>query len=134
MIQSKLNLRVRYSETDQMGFVYHAHYAQYFEVGRVETLRKAGYSYKKLEEKGFYLPVHTLNIKYIKAAQYDDELTVVTTMDQMPSNRICFHYNILRNEELLVEGDTSLIFMNSEYRACRPPQWFLDHLKPFFKS
>jgi len=134
MIQSKLNLRVRYSETDQMGFVYHAHYAQYFEVGRVETLRKAGYSYKLLEEKGIYLPVHSLSIKYHRAAQYDDELTIITNMNQMPSNRIRFDYQVLRGEELLVEGDTTLIFMNSENRAARPPQWFLDHLKPFFKS
>lgn len=134
MIQSNLKLRVRYSETDQMGFVYHGNYAQYFEVGRVETLRKAGYSYKSLEDRGVYLPVYSLNIKYLKAAQYDDELTVITRLKEMPTNRIQFDYEIKRGDELLVVGDTTLIFMNKDQKASRPPDWFINQLKPFFKS
>ena len=73
-------IRVRYGETDQMGFVYYGVYAQYFEVGRVELLRSLGVDYKSLEEEGYFLPVVNLEIQYKKPALYDDEMTIKTTI------------------------------------------------------
>ncbi len=134
MIKEEIKLRVRYAETDQMGFVYYGHYAQYFEIGRVEALKKIGLSYREIEEKGFMLPVKSLNIDYKRAAKYDDELKVVTTIPEMPNNRIRFDYEIFREEELLVTGSTTLFFMNLEGRPIKPPQFFIEMVQPFFKE
>lgn len=134
MLKNETILRVRYAETDQMGFVYYGNYAQYLEIGRVEALKSVGLSYRKLEESGYMLPVKDLKIEYFKAALYDDELTIYTEVREMPSNKIVFNYQIKRDEELLIVAETTLFFMNKEGRACRPPQFFLDHMKAFFKS
>src|SRR4051812_34181777 len=87
-------VRVRYSETDQMGVVYHGNYAQYFEMGRVEWLRNLGISYKWMEENGIMLPVVALNINYKKPARYDDLLTVKTILKNQTTVKIEFDYEI----------------------------------------
>jgi len=132
MLRNESKIRVRYAETDQMGFVYYGNYAQYFEIGRVAALKEVGLSYRSMEENGFLLPVKSLKVNYIKAALYDDELTIVTEVRELPSNRIRFDYLILRDKELLVEGETTLFFMTKEAKPCRPPQFFIDQLKPLF--
>ena len=132
MINHSTKLRVRYSETDRMGFVYYGNYAQYIEVGRVETLRMIGISYKELEDEGYLLPVRDFNIRYFKAAVYDDEITIVTTIEEMPDNRITFKYEVKREDELLVTASTTLFFMNKEGKACKPPQFFIELMKPYF--
>ena len=91
-------IRVRYGETDQMSFVYYGVYAQYYEVGRVELLRSLGLSYKEIEAMGFALPVVNMNIKYMKPAFYDDELTIRTTIKELPSAKITFHYETLNEK------------------------------------
>jgi acyl-CoA thioester hydrolase len=98
-------VRVRYAETDQMGVVYHGNYAQYFEMGRVEWLRKLGVSYKWMEENGVMLPVVSLTMNYKKPARYDDLLTVKTILKNQTSVKIEFEYEI-NNEsgELLTKG------------------------------
>ena len=83
MYSFETKLRVRYGETDQMGFVYYGIYAQYYEVGRVELLRSLGISYKEIEAMGFALPVVNFNIKYKKPAFYDDELTIETAIKEI---------------------------------------------------
>lgn len=132
MIQASVKFNIRYAETDQMGFVYYGNYAQYFEIGRVEALKKVGLSYRQLEESGYFLPVRKLEVEYLKAAKYDDEIEVQTTIPSMPSNRIDFDYEIFRGEELLVRGSTTLFFMDKQGKPIRPPQEFLDLLKPYF--
>ncbi|KAA3651449.1 MAG: acyl-CoA thioesterase [Bacteroidetes bacterium] len=132
MIRASVEFRVRYAETDQMGFVYYGNYAQYFEIGRVEALKKVGVSYRALEESGIRLPVKELHIEYIKAAKYDDLIRVTTTIQNMPTNRIVFDYIIERDRDVLVKGQTTLFFMNEQGKACRPHADFLNQLKPFF--
>lgn len=134
MIKESIKINVRYAETDQMGFVYYGNYAQYFEIGRVEALKKIGLSYREIEERGFMLPVKSLHINYIKAAKYDDTLNIITTIKERPSNRIRFDYEIYRENELLVEGDTTLFFMSKEGRPIKPPQFFVEMVQPFFSS
>ena len=80
MIKNQTKIRVRYAETDQMGYVYYGNYAQYFEVGRVEWLRSLGVSYKSLEESGIMLPVIKLEVDFIKPGKYDDLLTINTIL------------------------------------------------------
>ena len=88
MLSHTETIRVRYGETDQMGYVYYGNYALYYEVGRVELLRKLGISYKDLEQQGIGLPVLSLDIKYIKPARYDDLLTIKTSVLVIPSVKV----------------------------------------------
>ena len=115
MIKNQTKIRVRYGETDQMGYVYYGNYAQYFEVGRVEWLRSLGVSYKGLEESGVMLPVIKLEIDYIKPAKYDDLLTITTTLTKKPLVKIEFDFEI-KNEkdELITTGLARLVFMDME--------------------
>jgi len=132
MIEGKVELEVRYAETDRMGFVYYGNYAQYLELGRVALLKEIGISYKSLEDRGYLLPVHSFSIRYLKAAEYDDPIEVLTQIKELPSNRIKFDYELRKDEDLIATAETTLIFMNPKGRACRPPQFFLDQLKPYF--
>ena len=132
MIRKQTRIQVRYAETDQMGFVYYGNYATYFEIGRVAALKEVGISYRSLEEQGYLLPVKDLQVNYHKAALYDDELDIITEVRSLPSNRITFHYLIKRGEELLVDGETTLFFMDSQMKPCRPPEFFVDQMRTFF--
>ena len=125
------NIRVRYAETDQMGFVYYGVYAQYYEVGRVELLRSLGISYKHIEEMGFALPVVSLEIKYKKPAFYDDELTVKTQINNMPKSKIVFEYKIFnKNGDLINTGEVVLVFVNKNTRKpCSAPEFIINKLK-----
>jgi len=115
MISRQINIRVRYAETDQMGYVYYGNYAAYFEMGRVELLRSIGTSYKELEDQGIILPVRDFSIRYIKPALYDDFLTLTTALTETPSTRIHFAYQ-LHNEEgnLLCKAETTLVFVDKK--------------------
>ena len=128
MVEATTQLRVRYSETDQMGYVYYGNYAQYFEVARVEFLRSKGVSYKKLEEEGIMLPVLKLEVKYHKPAKYDDLLTIKTIVKKKPSITVNFHFEIYNEQnELLTTGFTSLVFIDMKRnRPTRPPKIILD--------
>ncbi len=134
MFKHQHQLRVRYSETDQMGFVYYGNYAQYFEVARVEALRSLKLSYKELEENGIMLPVRSFHIDYFKPAHYDDLLTIETLITEMPSAKLSFEYRTLNEQgEVLNTAKVLLVFMNSNTnRPMKPPSYFVDRLKPFF--
>ncbi len=121
-------LRVRYGETDQMGYCYYGNYAQYFEVGRVETLRQLGMSYKELEAKGYMLPVSDLQIKYLAPAYYDDLLSIETTITEMKGPRLFFDYTI-KNEkgQIISKASTTLIFVSKKnMRPVAPPDYFIQ--------
>ncbi len=130
MYKHTINIRVRYAETDKMGYVYYGNYATYFEVGRVEMLRSLNVSYKELEEQGVLLPVVNLNVDYKKPAFYDDELSLETELVETPSVKIVFNYKLMKNEELLCTAQTTLVFLNKESgRPMKCPQNILDSLK-----
>src|SRR3954467_12141196 len=93
MIKSEIKIRVRYGETDQMGYVYYGVYAQYYEVGRVEAMRLLGFSYKEVEARGILLPVVDFTINYKKPAFYDDEITLITYVKEKPEGvKLSFDY------------------------------------------
>ncbi|WP_299365832.1 thioesterase family protein [Winogradskyella sp.] len=130
---NETKIRVRYGETDQMGVVYHANYAVYFEVGRTEWLREFGLSYSAMEADGIMLPVISLNINYKNSARYDDRLKVITKLKKMPTASIEFDYE-LRNEsdELLATGNTVLAFIDMKRnRPTRCPKYLLDKLQNY---
>ena len=130
MIKNQTNIRVRYGETDQMGYVYYGNYAQFFEVGRVEWLRALGVSYKSLEDSGIMLPVIQLNINYMKPAKYDDLLTITTIMTKKPLVKIEFDFEVHNeNNVLLTTGYTSLVFMDmKKNKPIKAPQYLLDQI------
>lgn len=133
MFTHEASARVRYAETDQMGYVYYGRYAELFEVGRVEAMRALGFPYRALEEAGVMLPVAELSIRYRKPARYDDALTIRTMISEPPTARITFRYEVLRGDELLCTGETTLVFVDrATMRPRRAPQELADALAPHF--
>jgi len=127
-------IRVRYAETDQMGYVYYGNYAAFYEIARTEILGSTGISYKELEEMGVMLPVTEMKTKYLKPGKYDDLITIRVTIRQKPAVRIIFEYELFNESgELLNQGETTLVFVNMEKnRPCMPPQVFLDKMSNYF--
>ena len=135
MIKAETKIRVRYGETDQMGFAYYGIYAQYYEVGRVEAVRLLGFSYKEVEARGSLLPVVDLTIQYKKPAFYDDEITVVTLLKERPLGvRLPFDYTCYNSAgELLNTGKVTLVCVDrSTNKPCVLPEWFERAFDPFF--
>ncbi|SIT06157.1 acyl-CoA thioesterase [Belliella pelovolcani] len=135
MFQAETQVRVRYAETDQMGYVYYGNYAMYFEVGRVEALRSVGFSYKRMEADGIMMPVLEQQTKYLKPGKYDELLTIKVKIPEMPGIRITFEYEVLNEaSELITTGKTTLTFLKTDtHRPSRPPQYLLEILKPYFE-
>src|SRR6201996_5694384 len=135
MFEHSTKLRVRYGESDQMGYMYYGNYAEFYEVGRVEMLRSLGLTYAWMEEIGIKMPVLELHCKYLKPALYDEEITIKVLMDKMPGVKIHFRYELFNDrDELINLGETLLVFVNMKTnRPCLPPDEFLEKLKPFFK-
>ena len=136
MLSQEVSIRVRYAETDQMGYVYYGNYATYYEVARVECLRNLGFSYKIMEEQGIMMPVVENSSKFIRPAKYDDLLTIKIFVKEMPSKRITFEYEIYNEREKLINlGVTILAFVNMKNgRACDAPESIIALLKPFFNG
>jgi acyl-CoA thioester hydrolase len=132
MFIKEIQLRVRYAETDRMGYAYYGNYATYFEVARVETMRELGISYRQLEDDGIILPVAELNIKYKKPAYYDDEITIRVTIKEIPQIRFGFHYETYNDKgALLNTGFTELVFVN---KLTGRPMKIPEHLVALMKS
>ena len=124
-------IRVRYSETDQMGVVYHGNYIPYFEIGRVEWLRNKGISYKTMEENGIALPIVSMNINYKKPARYDELLTVHTIFKSQSSVKIEFDCAIYNEaKELLTTAHFILVFVSLKSgKPVSPPDYILELFK-----
>lgn len=131
MKSHQVEVRVRYSETDQMGVVYHGNYIPYFEIGRVEWLRNKGISYKEMEKSGIALPIVSMNINYKKSARYDELLIVHTTFKSQSSVKIEFDCEIYNEGgELLTTAQFILVFVSLKTgKATAPPDYILELLK-----
>ena len=124
-MEHQIQVRVRYSETDQMGVVYHGSYIPYFEIGRVEWLRDKGVSYKSLEENGIALPIVSMTLNYKKPARYDDLLTIKTKFKNHTSVKIEFDCEIWSEQnELLTTAHFILVFVDMKTgRPITPPDY-----------
>lgn len=136
MYSFETKIRVRYGETDKMGYVYYGVYPLYYEVGRTELMREFNFPYSRIEEMGIMLPVISLDIKYLKAAKYDDLLTIKTTIKEIPAARITFYYDVLNQQnELLNQATTTLVFIDEKTRKPRKaPDELLKSLLPYFEK
>lgn len=134
MFTHETKIRVRYAETDQMGYVYYGNYATYYEVARVEMLRSLGTSYKDMEDRGIMMPVTELSTKYIRPVYYDEEIRIKVYIKELPKIKICFHYEIYnQKDELVNTGQTTLVFVDkAKGRPGKAPASFLQTLEKFF--
>jgi acyl-CoA thioester hydrolase len=128
MFSHQVSYRVCYADTDQMGYVYYGNYARFYEIARVETLRRIGVSYKVLEDAGIGLPVYENYSKFHAPALYDDLLRIECTLLKMPSARIEFEYKIYnQSDALLHEGKTTLVFMDLvSKKVVKAPEWLIS--------
>lgn len=135
MFSFSYQLRVRYADTDQMGYVYYGNYARYYEIARVESLRSLGLTYKELEHSGIIMPVAENKSKFIRPARYDEVLTLKTIIRALPEKRITFEYEIYNQDEKLINlGETILAFVDLHTRRpCAAPDEIVNVLKPFFE-
>ncbi len=135
MFSHKTQIRIHYALTDQMGVVYHGHYAQFYEIGRTEALRSLGITYKEVEATGVIMPVTEIHSKFVRPALYDDLVTVVTTVKEMPlHHKIIFHSEIYNEkDELLNVGDVTLYFMDAKtMKRAEMPQQIKEKMVVFF--
>lgn len=136
MYISETQVRVRYAETDQMGFVYYGNYPTFYEVGRTESLRQLGTSYHELEERGVMMPVIDMNVKYFSPGRYDDLLTIKTIVEEIPKTRMHFIYEIYNESgKMINRGETTLVFLSKERnRPVRCPEWLHDMFEVSFSK
>ena len=135
MYQHTTQIRVRYAETDQMGYLYYGNYAMYYEVGRAEAIRALGLSYREMEDNyGVMMPVVSLNMRFVRPANYDELLTVQTVLRKLPDRFIHFDMEI-RNEagKLINGGKVRLCFVEKDSRkSITAPQCLLEKLQSYF--
>ena len=136
MLSHSYQIRVRYVDIDQMGYVYYGNYAYYYEQARAEAIRSLGITYKELEDSGVMMPITRMNIKYVQPARYDELITVKTIVPVLPGRIITFTYEV-SNEAgtLLNEAETQLIFVDAVSRKmCAAPELLLSKFRPFFET
>lgn len=131
MLRNRFSTRVRYADTDRMGYAYYANYLRWFEVGRSELFRALGMTYKRIEEQGVFLPVAEAHCRYLQPVRYDDRITIETTLDTTVKGAIKFDYRLFHFEGNLpvAEGYTKHPCMTPEGRVIRPPQFLRDFIQ-----
>ena len=135
MLTTETKIRIHYALTDQMGVVYHGHYAQFYEIGRGEAIREIGFTYKDIEGMGIIMPVVDIHSRFLRPAKYDDLITVKTTLKELPlHHKIVFHSEIYNeNGELINIGDVTLYFMEAkEMKKCEIPSALKLKLEKYF--
>ncbi len=136
MLNHRTTKRVRYGETDQMGYLYYGNYPMLYEIGRVEMLRSLGLTYASLEEEHqVMMPVMSLQMRYVRPAKYDELLTISTTLRKLPISSITFQVEIFNEASKLVNGGSvKLCFVDKKSgQTIAPPSVLLHKLQPYFE-
>jgi acyl-CoA thioester hydrolase len=135
MYSHETQYRVRYADTDQMGFMYYGNYSKLYEIGRVEAFRNLGFSYKVMEDGGVMMPVYENKSRYILPAYYDELLTIKTFIKSIPSARAVYSYEIYDSKMNLIHtGETTLVFLKKDNnRLVVAPKELRDCLLPYFE-
>ena len=134
MITNITTSRIRYGETDRMGYAYYGNYLLYYEIGRTELIRQLGLTYKQLEDSGVLLPVHSVSLRYLAPALYDDLISIKTMVKEIPAASITFEHEIFSGDGKLINtGNVKLVFVDaSTRRPIRAPESFLERIQPYF--
>ena len=130
-LESSVEFRVRYSETDQMGVAYHGHYLAWCEMARTEHMRRLGVRYRDLEERGVRLAVAEAHVRFARSARYDDALKVTAWLTEAASRRIAFGYRVERPDDaaVLATAETTLVSLDAQGRPARMPDDVVTRLK-----
>jgi len=126
MKQHETQIRVRYVETDAMGFLHHSRYLAYFEIGRTELFRAQGGNYREMEESGLFLVIARVDCRYLKPARYDDLLTLRTTISRITPAKLEHDYELYRGDELLTTAHTLLACVDREGLIQRMPDFVIE--------
>ena len=131
LFEHVMTLRVRYSETDQMGTFYNSRPLEWFECGRTELLRALGLPYAEMESRGVFLPLVEAHVEYLGRARYDDLLRMTTSVTFAGRARVRLRNHLVQADsgKDVVRGYTVHAFTDSEGRPIRPPGWFLEILE-----
>ena len=133
MISCDTEIVVRYAETDQMQFAHHANYIIWFEHGRIRWLKKLGFSYAEMENKGYLIPVLEVKANFFKYALFDEVLKIRTILRNMPKAKICFEYEVFNEKnEMICSGSSLHVFMNKKRKAIKPPRELISKIKSLF--
>lgn len=122
----EVDIRIRYYETDAQGFVHHANYFKYFELARVEQLLALGYDYAHLERDGIFLVVNKVTCKYVRPSRFGDTLRLQVRTVRARGARIDHAYRVLRGEELIAEGESTIACIDREGRVQRLPEFLVS--------
>ncbi len=136
MFTFNTQIRIHYGLTDQMGVVYHGHYAQFYEIGRTESLRSLGITYKEIEAMGIIMVVTEIRSRFLRPALYDDLITVTTTIKEMPlHHKIVFNSEIFNEKKkLLNKGEVTLYCLDAKtMKRCDMPDILKNSLAVFFE-
>ena len=127
-------IRVRYSDTDQMGYMHHSNYLRFFEIARLEWMASLEISYKQMEKNGIWLPVVSAEVYYKTPSYFDDELTIKVKLEERPMASLHFSYEIYnQHQKLVCTGLTKLAFLDAKLqRPVRCPKNLFEALKPYF--
>jgi acyl-CoA thioester hydrolase len=137
MYSHSTNIRIHYALTDQMGVVYHGHYAQFFEIARTESIRELGFSYKNMEEMGLVMPVVDMHTRFLRPVKYDDLITVTVILKEMPLHHKIVFSGEIYNEagELCTSGTVTLYFMEmGTMKRTTLPDQMKAALEPYFRN
>ena len=136
MYTSEFTCRVRYAETDQMQVVYHGNYVTYYEVGRTEWTRTLGFTYQKMEETGIIMPVVRMHMDFLRPLQYDDEITIKTSLPKLPNDhRVTFHQEIWNNGKIASKAEVTLYFLDRKTMGkATIPKVLEEILLPYYQS
>ena len=130
MIEYNYKTRVYYRDVDQMGIVYYTRYLEYFEAARTELLRSIGLDVTKIEQMGYFLPVISCHCDYKKSAKFDDELDIITRINELPRSSMKIEYEVFNSvKKLLVTGYTVHSFIKSNGKAVKPPKVLIEKLR-----
>lgn len=127
--------RIRYGETDKMGYLYYGRYADLYEIGRVEMLRSLGLSYREMEdEQGIMLPVKSIQMRFVRPAKYDELVTIKTTLRSMPDKDIVFHVEVFNEKNKIVNGGSvRLVFVDMKTnKTVTAPDFLVEKLTSYF--
>ncbi len=136
MFVTQTQIRIHYALTDQMGVVYHGNYAQFYEIGRTESIRELGFTYKDIEKMGIIMPVVDIHSRFLRPAKYDDLITVTTTLRNMPVDHKVVFYSEIHNEAsvLLNSGVVTLYFMHANtMKPAMIPEELKVRVEGYFK-
>jgi len=123
--RGEVDIRVRYAETDAMGYLHHANYFVYFEMGRTELLRQCGLRYREMEQRGLFYVVARLQCRFRKPASYDDDLVLTTICEKLTRVRVDHRYELRRAGELLTDASSTLVLVDRDGKPTgMPDEWY----------